>query len=329
MKRLLAVAVAMPALLRCAGPGEAPSWTNGLPADPSFFPVGVWLQDPAFAPKYRDLGINLCVGTRSLSRPEQLEPLREAGMRAILRADEVADRFRGEPHVVGWMQEDEPDSAQLLGPCQGYGPPVPPAEVHRRYRRIRSDDPTRPVLLNLGPGAAWDDAPARGPRRGHPEDYAEYAGGGDILSFNFSPVNREEPEVSGRLEFMARGVDRLRSASGGRKPVWAFIETTPLRDGTRRPSPRAVRAEVWMSLLHGARGIVYSAHRFRPRFEEAALLADEAMARAVAEINRQIHELAPVLNAPPICGGLSVSSPVPVDAVAKRHGGAPMSWLPR
>jgi len=322
MKRFLAAAVAVPALLRCAAPEVEPSWTQGLPRDPSHFPIGVWLQDPALAPKYRDLGINVYVGLRNLSRPEQLDPLREAGMRVILRADEAAPRFRDDRGVAGWMLEDEPDSAQLLGPCKGYGPPVPPEDVAQEYRRLRSEDPTRPILLNLGPGAAWDNCPARGSRRLMPDDYIEYARGGDILSFNFYPVNRDEAEVSGRLEFMAPGVDRLRAASRGRKPVWAFVETTPIRDETRRPSPRAVRAEVWMALIHGARGIVYFAHRFRPRFNESGLLADDEMTRAVAAINREVRDLAPVLNSPAVRGGARVASPVPVDAVVKRHGGS-------
>jgi hypothetical protein len=155
-----------------------------------------------------------------------------------------------------------------------------------------------------------------------PDDYPAYARGGDILSFNFYPVNRDEAEVSGRLELMALGVDRLRMASGGRKPVWAFVETTPIRDEARRPSPHAVRAEIWMSLIHGARGIVYFVHRFRPRFNESGLLADAEMARAVAEINRQIRELSPVLNGPAVRGGAAVASSVPIDAAVKRHGGS-------
>lgn len=322
MRRLLAAVLAVPGLLRCAAPEPAPSWTRGLPQDPGFFPVGVWLQDPALAPKYRDLGVNLYVGLGGRPDAGDLAPLREAGMRAILRAGEEALRFRDDPAVAGWMPEDEPDSAQLLGPCRGYGPPRDPGESRREYERIRRDDPTRPVLLNLGPGAAWDDCPARGSRRGKPEDYPAYARGGDLLSFNFYPANREEPEVAGRLEFMARGVDRLREASGGRKPVWVFVETTPIRDEARRPSPAAVRAEVWMSLIHGAKGVVYFAHRFRPRFTESGLLADAEMSAAVAAINRQIRELAPVLNGPPLRGGVTVESPVPVDAVAKRHGGS-------
>ena len=34
-----------------------------------------------------------------------------------------------------------------------------------------------------------------------------------------------------------------------------------------------------MALIHGARGIIYFAHEFKPKFIEAGLLADEEMAR--------------------------------------------------
>ncbi len=49
------------------------------------------------------------------------------------------------------------------------------------------------------------------------------------------------------------------------------------------------------------------------------------MLSAVTAINRQVRELAPVLNSPPVANGVSVSSTVPgapVDAMAKRLGRA-------
>ena len=79
-----------------------------------------------------------------------------------------------------------------------------------------------------------------------------------------------------------------------------------------------------MALIHGAKGIIYFAHQFKPKFIEAGLLADEAMARGVADINRQVRELAPALNAPDVANGAVVASSkegVPVDLVVKRHAG--------
>lgn len=76
--------------------------------------------------------------------------------------------------------------------------------------------------------------------------------------------------------------------------------------------------------LDGARGLIYFAHQFKPKFIEAGLLADDEMARGVAAINRRIRELAPVLNSPDVKDGTTVTSSradVPIDFAIKRHGG--------
>jgi hypothetical protein len=77
-----------------------------------------------------------------------------------------------------------------------------------------------------------------------------------------------------------------------------------------------------MSLIHGSRGLIYFVHQFQPRFIEPALLEDPEMLAAVTKINRQIHELAPVLNSTTVKGGASVmtsSERVPIDVMVKRH----------
>ena len=80
-----------------------------------------------------------------------------------------------------------------------------------------------------------------------------------------------------------------------------------------------------MSLVRGSRGLIYFAHQFKPKFIEAGLLDDEEMAAAVGAINKQVHELAPVLNSPTVADGVTVASSaaaVPVEAVVKRRDGA-------
>jgi hypothetical protein len=80
-----------------------------------------------------------------------------------------------------------------------------------------------------------------------------------------------------------------------------------------------------MSLIHGSMGLLYFVHEWNPRFNEHALLDDPEMLPAVTAINRQIRELAPVLNSPTVSGGVrAVSSnpAVPIAAMAKRYGGA-------
>jgi hypothetical protein len=82
------------------------------------------------------------------------------------------------------MHGDEPDNAQSRGKGKGYGPPILPATIIEDYRRTKKADPSRPVLLNLGQGVAWDRYQGRGTRTNHPEDYAEYIKGRDIVSFD-------------------------------------------------------------------------------------------------------------------------------------------------
>jgi hypothetical protein len=293
-------------------------------ADPDVFPIAVWVQSPARAADYKAIGINLYVGLWRGPTEAQLTDLKRHGMRVVCSQNEVGLKHLDDPTIVAWMHGDEPDNARSLGRGKGYGPPILPAKVVEDYERIKKADPSRPVLLNLGQGVAWDKWVGRGTRTNHPEDYPEYLKGCDIASFDIYPVSHEKEEIAGKLWYVPQGVDRLRRWSEGKKDVWCCIETTGIDNPDRRPTPQNVRSEVWMALVHGARGIIYFAHEFKPKFVEAGLLADEEMARGVAAINRRIHELAPVLNSPDVTDGASVASSeerVPIDFVVKRHAG--------
>jgi hypothetical protein len=200
-----------------------------------------------------------------------------------------------------------------------------PAKIIEDYKSRKAADPSRPVLLNLGQGVAWDQWVGRGVRRNHPEDYPEYVQGCDIASFDIYPACHEHPDVAGKLWMVADGVTRLRNWAGEGRQVWNCIECTHINNPDAKATPHQVKAEVWMSLIRGSRGIIYFCHQFKPQEIEAGLLADAEMLAAVTAINSQIHELAPVLNSPTIAGAASVESSaatVPVEAMVKRHGGA-------
>jgi hypothetical protein len=300
------------------------AWTKGPPADADFFPVAVWLQDPANAARYKAAGIKVYVGLWKGPTEEQLTELKKHGLRVICAQNAVGLKHKDDLTIVGWMHGDEPDNAQSLGSGKGYGPPVLPAKVVEDYDRLRKADPSRPVLLNLGQGVAWDKYAGRGTRTNHPEDYPEYLKGCDIASFDIYPACHEHRDVAGKLWFVADGVSRLRKWSDDRKVVWNCVECTRVSNPDATATPQQVRAEVWMSLVRGSRGLIYFAHQFKPKFIEAGLLADEAMLAKITETNKQIHRLAPVLNSPSVAGGVAVTSPaeVPVESVVKRYGGA-------
>jgi hypothetical protein len=245
-------------------------------------------------------------------------------MRIICSQNSFALSNKTNPIIAGWMHNDEPDNAQSLGSGKGYGPPIAPEEILRRYEKMRAADPTRPVLLNLGQGVAWDNYIGRGVRRNHPEDYPEYLKGCDIASFDIYPAVHSDKAVAGKLEFVGNGVGRLVQWTGGAKPVWNCIECTHIENPNVKPTPAQVRSEVWMSLIHGSCGLIYFVHQFKPTFVEAALLEDPEMLAAVTAINRQIHSLAPVLNGPHR-GSVEKSGNASVASLLKRHGDA--TWL--
>lgn len=296
---------------------------DGTPTDPHFFPIAVWLQSPANAPRFKALGINLYVGLYEGPTAAQLAELEKAGMPVICDQNAVALAQKDNPIIAAWMHDDEPDNAQSMGKGKGYGPPVLPQKIVEGYGRMRAADPSRPVLLNLGQGVAWDNWIGRGVRTRHPEDYPEYVKGCDIASFDIYPVVHDSPEVAGKLEFVARGVERLVGWQGG-KPTWNCIECTHIGNAKTKATPEQVRSEVWMSLIRGSRGLIYFVHQFEPSFKEAAVLGDKEMSAAITEINRQIRELAPVLNSPTIEKRLSVKAARPAIAtMLKQVDGVP------
>jgi hypothetical protein len=297
---------------------------HGPPADDSFFPICVWLQNPNRAEEYKKIGINVYVGLWRGPTEEQIAALKKAGMYLICQQNEVALKHIDDPLIIGWMHDDEPNNAQRLPQGNGYGPPVKPEKIIEDYKQMRQRDPSRPVLLNLGQGVAWDNWIGRGVRKNHPEDYPEYIKGCDIVSFDIYPVTHSSPEVAGNLWYVARGVERLVNWSKNEKIVWNCIECTQISNPTRKPTPHEVRCEVWMSIVHGSRGLIYFVHQWQLRFIEAGLLADKEMANAVSEINHQIHELAPVLNSPTLSDAVEVMySPetAPIASMVKRKNG--------
>jgi hypothetical protein len=179
-------------------------------------------------------------------------------------------------------------------------------------------------MLNLGQGVANDEWVGRGPEASL-DDYPQYVKGCDIVSFDVYPVaGLDRKDGAHLLWYVAKGVDRLLKWTGGRKRVWNCIECTHISNPDAKATPHQVRAEVWMALIHGSRGLIYFVHQFKPRFNEHALLDDPEMLKAVTVLNRQIHELAPVLNSPSPSGAGTVRSSkkeVPIDMMVKCHKG--------
>ena len=292
-------------------------YPNGFPNDPSFFPIGVWLQSPALAPAYKAIGINTFVGLWKGPTESQLAALTKYDMFVVASQNDVGLHSANRGIIKGWLHDDEPDNAQPIG-MGLHGSCVPATEVVRRTQEMNAQDNTRPILINFGQGIANEFWKGRGPCSGDDNYYSVAAHDVDILSFDIYPVGSSTPQVKGKLEYVARGVTRLMNLAADNQKVWAVIETTALDPG-HAATPAQVSAEVWMAIIHGARGIVYFVHEFSPTFREDAIFRHPDVVRKVAEENELIKSLASVLNSPNLGGTITVQSSIPIATMAKRY----------
>ncbi|MHB8419178.1 MAG: hypothetical protein ACYDCL_13970 [Myxococcales bacterium] len=321
----------VPAIPSVAWTSPYAGFSRGLPSDPSFFPIAVWLQGDWHASEMAALGVNVYVGNNAGTDPITpdggLVNLRQAGIYAILGQDAVGQTEVDDPTVVGWwLSPDEPDNAQPAS-GGGYGPPVAPATMVSEYQTYQAFDATRPVYLGLGQGVAYDAYEGRG---SNPPAESGYVPASDVVAFDIYPYNNcagdaNEQVTCAQFWLNALGVDRLHQWSNRNQAVWTDIETTVIGAGTTAgPTPAQTISEVWLSLIHGANGIEYFVDSWNPSFREDAIFESAAMVSAVTALNQQIEALAPELNSADIPGLVTVQSSnasAPIDMAVKANGG--------
>lgn len=296
------------------GPRYYEDWPRGFPADSSYFPLGVWMQNPANAARFRAVGINHYIGLWQGPTEEQLTGMADAGMHVVCEQAGVWQAHLKNELIQGWLDAAAPDNAQENADGS-YAPCIAPAVTQARYAAMTAADPTRPVTLMLGQGVATPDWVGRGECTGKTEDYPEYAKAADVLVNYTYPLNNGHP-----LELVATGIDNLNRYANYSKPILADLEASNI-NGAVRPTPHQLRAEVWMSLIHGAAGIQYFCHQMEPNFNETDCLDDAATAAALTQINAQLVELAPALNAQSFgLSPVSGSANAQVRAVLKKVG---------
>lgn len=303
-------------------------WPEGPPTSDDYFPLGVWLQAPGDALLWKDAGINVYIALWQGPTTEQLDALLDAQMQVVAQQNETALQYRnarlsdGRPLIAGYFLFDEPDNCQRCPDGVNWCRPVSTSVIQQQYAQWQSNDPNRPILLTLGQGIAFDSMVWTG-QGGYivPErDYPAYIAGSDIIAFDIYPMNCSMSATCGQAWRVPLGLDRLGQFAPENHILWNFVETSDINGNGIQATPQEIRAEAWMSIIHGSRGLIYFIHGKTSLydFDPRAMLRPENADRLAAftQINMEIHQLAPVINSPKVEGLVrmtSVDNESPVD----------------
>ncbi|WP_433513265.1 hypothetical protein ACQP2T_58220 [Nonomuraea sp. CA-143628] len=291
-----------PAAYKGSAAAVRAGWTR-----PGFFPVGLWFASARTAREValdRAAGINTYIEPTGGSRPDLL---RKSGMTAL-----TSRPLPGAgAETVGWLIADKADV--WAGPGNGRWtgargfttkPVCVPVLVTCGYTvmgtlagRLPKDDRLR--YASFGKGVAYWEEEALAAK--FVNGYSDVVAA-DVSWYGDPNVCAEAtrwlqlPAAQCRLAAnYGATVERLRTldaADGRRQPVYAIISLAGL-------TPEQVGGAAMSALIHGARGIVYDAHGTDPACKVDNVLrhaCGKAVRGGVAELDRRIARLAPVLN---------------------------------
>jgi hypothetical protein len=251
---------------------------------------------------------------------------------AAMAASKTTDEpdWRGCQEIGGeWPAE--------IGPCRNIwgdgGGPLAPDALQEWADHVRSQDPTRPLYnqytkaerAGLGEYSQITGRPECEDYNVNVENARAYLASADIISYDWYLLQSGwTPENCRMVWFQGDAVRNARQLSDFAKPVWPFIGVTKIDDGNYTPTNEDLNAEVWTSIVAGARGIQYFQHNFSSQGTTSRALIDPrytALRDQIAATNARVASLAPVINAP-YADGLTTVAAGQVDVMSKGYDGA-------
>ena len=259
-----------------------------------YFPVFVWAACPEDIE--RDLAIGITVfmehGGGCGSEADFLARL---GQRAYY-VPSVGVGLEGDPRLLGYTQPDEPD---------GHG--IGPGQL--------DDTPGRIAFMTLTTGflralPRFADTAAR-------DLYGAYRAKADMFGVAVYPLSHL-CGVTALASIYEVQRDLVAFAPG--KPTFQWLEAGDLEGACGAPvTPRAARAEAWLAVAGGARGLGWFTYGWPDGKAQSFAIADD-VATSIAETNAWMQSLAPVLLSPSV--RLAASTPAePVKLGARAHAG--------
>jgi hypothetical protein len=273
-------------------------------AGPGFFVIGAWSQPRGSFDKWKARGINTMVQYESAQATiqEWTTAAVDRGLYMIRRPVPGIVGDIGQKNLIAFAHPDEPDI-----PSTGHDA----AYIAEEYAKWKAALPDIPIFTNYSGGYVnqWQGNPLVG--------YAGYKpllDNTDWAASSIYPVTGWDRPND--LDAPGKAVDVLEKYSEG-KPQIAVIESSDqeLSWAPREiPGPTAgqFRAQVWDSVIKGAKGVVYFPQKFKPSFSfdnTPPEIADEMTAQ-----NARLAALSKVLVGPADPTGLAATVAAPLEA---------------
>ena len=249
-----------------------------------FFPRMVFKQCPYAYNTSLAAGINLFMGTDCTTIPGQLNQL--AGKALSVTAIQARGIYG--PGLVGWHQIDEADERYQPEAL----PLVPSSAQTGRVTFLTLTNHFYSLAAPLPQGKGM---------------YPAFVARAEMVGFDLYPLQIWCRKSALHAVYDAQA-ELVELAKG--KPTFQWIEAAPMNQCYGLdPSPAIVRAETWLAIAGGARGIGYFPDQWRPDVRAE-----------IGRINRDIVSLSAALLAD--AGTASVAAPSPVRVGVRHLNGA-------
>jgi hypothetical protein len=238
-----------------------------------YFPIMQWLQCPSLFETNVALGINTFLGQGcSNTVSDEVHQTAQVGAMSVLP---YSSAVRNAPSLFGWRAPDEPD-----------GSGIRPSGISVEFRKNRARDPHHINLLNLSsnffsrlPPPSW----MHGDRR----IYKKYTQAADFPGFDIYPIYGWcQPSL---IWWEAAAAREFGDIYARGKPFYSWIEAASTSSQWctgRGVYANEVRAEVWMAITNGAKGIGYFTHSWSPTYSQFRVSA--AVQAEMRRTDRQI-----------------------------------------
>jgi hypothetical protein len=286
-------------------------WSHGPTTDPDWFPIAVFDNDPFYNDALvKAAGINLYLGLFDFGSqythyvPNGLVAHNSYAMAGeALDADAILADPIGSSHIVAYQPADEPEMKHYTV-----------SEVQAFYTDITAKDTSRPIFIGYGKGLTLPQPQSNFfLNGGSPGDYCDIP---DVVAADYYGPQDSGSGPDGGWVY-GRTMDLMHAACGVTKPIWNYIDTEKVNspgdpgEDLPAPTPLEIQQHIWLSIVHGATGIIYFCHDFsdmsNPQWDTKCLV-DPPRTAAITEKNVQLTKLARILNSPTRVSAVSVSN---------------------